>query len=265
MRRPFTTALVAGGDVVLEPAGAGVPMGRLELPAFDTRPEQDGAFRVPSARLQHVHRGIRDAWDRLGSRAVPLSIVLCMHALCAAVLLTSSIHTKNTPPTAPIQARMILESRPVQPVLPPPAVTLPEQTIDVQPPSPILVEHTPVPSKAISVPVIVPNNVPSAAPLAASPAPVTLPRFDADYLSNPTPAYPAVSRRLREEGTVVLRVLVRKNGEAAQVFIGQSSGFARLDRSARDTVTHWRFVPARDADGPVDEWVLVPIEFSLRR
>ena len=109
------------------------------------------------------------------------------------------------------------------------------------------------------------------APIATSPGPpaprvepVLAPRFDADYLTNPAPAYPALSRRMGEQGRVLLRVFVHADGSAGQVEIRESSGFERLDRAARDTVTRWRFVPARQGERPVAAWVLVPISFSLR-
>lgn len=273
LRRSFAAAQVRvpSRDALRQPAGAGTLLEHREpeSPTIDAQPERDRvSHAAAAARPWYVQGRVREAWDRLGPRAVPLSIVLCMHALFAAVLLTGQIRAKSTVPATPIQVRMIVEPRPVQPPSPPPEVSLPQQTIDVQPPPPMLVEHPPVPSKAITVPLAapaVPATAPSSASVAAPSALVTAPRFDADYLSNPAPAYPAVSRRLREEGTVLLRVLVKKNGEAAQVLIEQSSGFGRLDQSARGTVARWRFVPARDASGPVDEWVLVPIEFSLRR
>ena len=60
-----------------------------------------------------------------------------------------------------------------------------------------------------------PAAVEQAAPAAveqAAPAAVTQPRFDADYLNNPKPAYPSMSKRLGEEGQVLLRVLVGQDG-----------------------------------------------------
>ena len=89
-------------------------------------------------------------------------------------------------------------------------------------------------------------------------------RFDAAYLHNPRPAYPPFSLRLREEGRVVLRVLVSRVGSAQRVLIARSSGYPRLDRSAQETVKGWRFVPAQRGDEATDAWVLVPINFSLR-
>lgn len=90
------------------------------------------------------------------------------------------------------------------------------------------------------------------------------PRFNADYLDNPKPPYPGLSRRMGEEGEVQLRVHVDANGTAQQVELYRSSGFPRLDQTALDTVRQWRFVPARQGDQAVPAWVIVPIKFSLR-
>jgi protein TonB len=88
-------------------------------------------------------------------------------------------------------------------------------------------------------------------------------RFDADYLHNPKPVYPALSRRQSEEGKVLLKVRVSAQGNALEVAISRSSGFPRLDSAAIDAVTHWRFVPAKRGDETVDSSVIVPITFAL--
>ncbi|MBI2315802.1 MAG: energy transducer TonB [Betaproteobacteria bacterium] len=96
--------------------------------------------------------------------------------------------------------------------------------------------------------------------LQAAPAPavaITAPVFSADYLDNPSPAYPAISRRLGEQGRVVLRVLVSAAGLIQEVQVRTSSGHARLDEAARETVHRWRFVPARRGEQPVAAWVLI--------
>lgn len=90
-----------------------------------------------------------------------------------------------------------------------------------------------------------------------------LPRFDADYLDNPAPRYPPLSRRQREQGVVWLRVYVLANGLPNTIELKQSSGSKRLDEAALDVVKRWRFVPAKRADQPVASWVVVPISFSL--
>jgi protein TonB len=91
----------------------------------------------------------------------------------------------------------------------------------------------------------------------------SLARFDADYLRNPAPPYPAMSRRLREQGKVFLRVRVTPEGAAGDLEIKTSSGSARLDESALRTVRHWRFIPARRGGAAVASWVVVPIIFKL--
>lgn len=88
-------------------------------------------------------------------------------------------------------------------------------------------------------------------------------RFDAEYLRNPAPPYPAISRRMGEEGKVVLRVLVTPEGTAGNLEIRTSSGSPRLDESASRTVRQWKFVPARRGDSTVQSWVLVPVVFKL--
>lgn len=90
-------------------------------------------------------------------------------------------------------------------------------------------------------------------------------RFDADYLKNPAPPYPPQSRRLGEEGKVILRVRVSPEGMAEQVEIRTSSGSSRLDDSALRTVRSWKFIPARRGNTAVESWVLVPIIFKLEQ
>lgn len=92
---------------------------------------------------------------------------------------------------------------------------------------------------------------------------VVLPSFDAAYLQNPEPDYPALSKRLGEEGRVILRVFVTPEGLADQVEIRQSSGHPRLDQAALGTVRRWRFTPARRGQERLAAWVLVPLSFQL--
>lgn len=104
-----------------------------------------------------------------------------------------------------------------------------------------------------------------AAPIYVAPAPVTITaaRFDADYLDNPKPVYPHASRRLGEQGKVLLRVYVSAAGLAEKVEIKLGSGFARLDQAAEEAVSRWRFVPARRGEQMIAAWVQVPINFQL--
>lgn len=57
------------------------------------------------------------------------------------------------------------------------------------------------------------------------------------------PAYPAMSRKLREEGSVDLAIDVANNGRLRDVRIVASSGHARLDEAALAAVRGWTFRP----------------------
>lgn len=87
-------------------------------------------------------------------------------------------------------------------------------------------------------------------------------QVDPDYLHRPNPVYPALSRRLREEGTVVLRVSLDAQGSVQDIAIEKSSDFRRLDQAARDAVRQWRFIPARRGQQTIPSTALVPIEFK---
>jgi len=117
---------------------------------------------------------------------------------------------------------------------------------------------------APATPVAAPPDVKPAPPAPAA-EPVVQARFDADYLRNPSPSYPPLSRRMGEEGKVILRVSVSPQGTAESVEIRTSSGSTRLDESAQKTVRNWKFIPAKRGEISVQSWVLVPIIFKLEQ
>lgn len=94
-------------------------------------------------------------------------------------------------------------------------------------------------------------------------APATPPLFNATYLRNPAPVYPAIARRSGDQGTVMLKVLVNPEGAPVRVELDQSSGSKPLDSAALDAVKSWRFVPARRGTQNIEGWVRVPVVFRL--
>jgi protein TonB len=108
-----------------------------------------------------------------------------------------------------------------------------------------------------------PLAVAPAAPAPARDAPAVPAVVSAAYLDSPAPRYPDAARRLGQEGTVTLRVLVTAEGSPARVALERSSGSLHLDGAALERVRNWRFRPARQGSAPVESWVIVPIVFRL--
>lgn len=143
-------------------------------------------------------------------------------------------------------------------VKPTPTPPLPAPTPE---PAPVVAPAAPAPAQ----PAIEASTVAAtaAAPQAPAPARIELPSSDAAYLNNPKPAYPALSRRLGEQGKVVVRVLIGVDGTAQQAEIRTSSGYDRLDQAALATVRSWRYVPGKRNGTAEAMWFNVPINFVL--
>ncbi|MDE2605804.1 MAG: energy transducer TonB [Burkholderiales bacterium] len=169
------------------------------------------------------------------------------------------------PPTPRVEP---LPPKPPQPVAKPVA---PRQAVTPPPPTPVTAapEQPPAPVAPAGTAQPQPAPAPIAAPLATAlpappaPAPVEPPSTDAAYLRNPKPAYPPMSKRLGEQGKVIVRVLIGVDGTALDARVRDSSGYDRLDRAALETVRKWRFVPGRRAGVPEAMWFNVPFNFVL--
>ena len=166
------------------------------------------------------------------------------------------------------------EAKEPPPPVPPPPKPVPRQpVVRQQAPRPVAKpDPIPAPNAPMGVAEAVPAPVTEAPPTpAAPPAPpsppapprIELPSSNAGYLNNPKPTYPAISRRLGEQGKVVLRVFIDAEGSPQQIEIRQSSGYERLDQQALDAVRRWRFVPGKRNGVPEAMWNIVPINFVL--
>ncbi|WP_426144717.1 energy transducer TonB [Polaromonas sp. DSR2-3-2] len=165
---------------------------------------------------------------------------------------------------------------PVRPVTPAPTVQkkfVPKPVVRPQAQPLAIADPTPSPNAPTGslnpAPAVTPAPVaeapagpaaPSGPPAAPS---VQLPSSNADYLKNPKPAYPALSKRLGEQGKVVVRVLIGADGTPQKAELRQSSGFERLDQAALTTVLKWRYVPGKRGGVAEDMWFNVPINFVL--
>jgi len=100
-------------------------------------------------------------------------------------------------------------------------------------------------------------------PVAAANPKVDLPSSGAEYLHNPKPEYPRLSKQRGEQGKVLVSVFISTDGTAQKAEIKTSSGYERLDQAALATVKAWRYVPGKRGGVPEAMWFSVPINFVL--
>lgn len=195
-----------------------------------------------------------------GRRAVAAATIVVGHALALYALVVIGPHVRATMANLPLAVHFIEQ---------------PESRPEWKPPPVAVVIPTPL----IRTPVLPLIEIPVAAAatdraitVAVLASPVT--RQDAgaprlisavEYVRQPSPRYPPQSRRLREQGLVVLRVLIDEQGTARTIEIESSSGHARLDDAARDAVARAVFRPYVEDGAPRRALVLIPIEFALNR
>lgn len=196
-----------------------------------------------------------------------ITVTVVFHAAAIAGLLSYAPARQALPGAAPVMVSLLPQQNQQTPQpspKPKPVVQQAYRKVDPSP-QPVLTTADAATAPAASMAPPPPAATRPAEPSAAAPAPqLSPPRFNADYLNNPAPPYPALSRRLREQGRVMLRVLVDIRGLPERIELRTSSGHERLDNIALETVRLWKFVPARRGDEAVSGWVLVPISFSLR-
>ena len=211
---------------------------------------------------------------------IAAAITLLLHAaLFVAVVAEFSATQKHPASPTPV----IIKLPPVETPAPLPVAPAPSAPAKMRPepqprakPKPSAQPHDATASQ-VNAPEVSFESKPSvsnttavpAAPVAAPPtssAPAAKTSVsDATYAStNRKPPYPRMSRSNDESGTVILRVLVKADGTAGAVEVKTSSGYARLDESARSTVQTWRFKPATVDGTPVEEWYQVAIPFTLQ-
>ena len=200
-----------------------------------------------------AHAGL--IWLALHPRVTPLLSEPTEHIILASMV--SELPT-SVPAAQPPRLSAPLLAQPLQRPLPRPSAT-----------PAVFAAHSPATTataaEASSAPPAPATAMSAPAQTAARPAPpaVVLPSSDADYLNNPPPSYPRMSRRMGEQGTVVLRVLINTEGRAEQAEVRTSSGYTRLDETALETVRRWRYVPGKRAGVAEAMWFNVPVRFVL--
>ena len=145
---------------------------------------------------------------------------------------------------------------------PPPPLDVPPPTV---PPPLIDLPAFEGPSSAITA------RVSEAAPQRTQTAParqvqITPPRIKArgDRIAAAINAcYPSASRRLSEEGRVVVTIAIDAAGKAGAMRVSQGSGFERLDGAAECVIRRLPFEPGKRDGQPVEAQATLPIVFKL--
>lgn len=79
----------------------------------------------------------------------------------------------------------------------------------------------------------------------------------------PRPVYPRASQRRKEQGKVVVRVVISPQGTVAQLWVKNSSGHPRLDQAALAAVRQVRFKPYTENGIAQKAMADIPFDFVL--
>lgn len=159
---------------------------------------------------------------------------------------------------------------PAPPATPPPTPAKPVPAPAIFAPTPLIPIPAPAPAPVVarSEPVVE-NPAPAAPdpgpqPAPAPPRPVSAGDLSASMIHAPPPRYPRESRRVREQGTVLLGVLLGADGNVVDITIARSSGHRRLDEAALSAVRKWRWRPTIRQGVAVQVRGSVEIPFMLQ-
>lgn len=240
----------------------------------------DTTAPLPPAPLPPLHLGSASP-DALGpgARRVLVGAMLGAHLLAGWALLQVPAVREAAAEMAPMMVDLIAPT-PEAPKPPPPPQPRPKTP--PPPPAPVLAAKPPplpVPQPAFVAPPPPAEPPPLPAPEAppvppAPPAPPTPPApapaaprtvvlTDSDWVRVPEIEYPLASRRLKEEGTVIVRALIDTRGAPKQVLLQRSSGHARLDQAALRAAMAARVKPRTENGVPFEFWIAMPLAFEL--
>lgn len=198
------------------------------------------------------------------------SVIAFLHIVLFGFIILNPIkHLQATPKETVVMMLPNMLPKPVTPVSKEVKATNPLNTAASATPQ-VAIQHTtqdaitaaPAPAE-LTPPVM-------SAPVAAAPA---IAKTEAagpkmisavEYIQAPQADYPPMARRMGEEGRVVMQVLVNDKGRAEKVEILKSSGFARLDESAKVALLRALFKPYVEDGKATMVLATASINFSLR-
>lgn len=204
---------------------------------------------------------------------ISLLLVIGLHLGAVAAVVMTPTPPKPVDVVVPtVQGVIVMAAPENPPPPPPPPEPPPPPPPEPKPaPKPKPLPKAPPSERAVKAPEPPPPPPvetpaePKAVEAEPKPAPVVMPNAEASELNNPAPSYPAISRRLGEQGTVTLEILVMANGNVGDIKVKKSTGFKRLDDAAVKTIRRWKFHPATQAGIAIDYRYEIDFEFSLNK
>lgn len=195
-----------------------------------------------------------------GRKTTVTAIIIAFHVFLVWALL-QSLGTISVDRPPPIIKAEIIEEIPDEEAPPPPPPTIEAPPPYVPPPD--IVIDLPVDAPVTSGALVV-TNKPAPPPPVAKAGIKKAPEIDPKFKKRFQPDYPPTSRRLGEEGSVVLQVLVGTDGKVQDGKVQTSSGFPRLDEAAlKHALRAWRFTPGTEDGAPVTAWHSVKVTFKI--
>lgn len=192
-----------------------------------------------------------------------IGLILAAHAALLAGIVMFDVIPIAKPKRAPLVVTLM-----ALPTDPPPQVPV-EKVKPTQQPKPELSSPVQIVQAQTVTPVmpVAVKVAPAAPPVVTPPAPagpVSVSDLGSKMIAMTPPRYPIESRRRKEQGTVVLSLLLGLDGAVAQITLAQSSGFDRLDKAALEAVRKWRWSPTLRNGEPVAVRGTVDIPFTLK-
>ena len=202
--------------------------------------------------FQHVPRQ-RAGWSRTGS----IAFVVALHVAAIWALANGLIEkfSNAVPPHTTVRV--------IDTTTPPPT--------PMPPPNPVMTRVPTAPTAPTPVITIASESSNSGIRTTTEPPPTHIASMTADTpasavaSTHSTPIYPALARRLGQQGTVILALTIGADGSVSDAQVATSSGVAELDQAAVAWVkTHWRYKPALHTGTPVPSSARAAVKFDLK-
>ena len=185
------------------------------------------------------------------SKVTGLALVIGIHVVIISALIVGLSNDQLRKEMMDISASVVAKkAAPKDLPPPPPAMVRPPPQVAAPPPQIVIAAPPPV----------------VAAPVVAAPPPPPPPtELKAIEKTHSLPPYPALSQRMGEQGTTLLKVAIDNTGKVTECTVVTSSGSTRLDSAAVEYVkANWRWQPPTQAGKPVAATTEVSVKWDLK-